>query len=282
MNVRVLEKKRPGLTLMELIVVLMILVAIAGILIPMFPSMLTRAHVAAHTSNVTEATKVILSYQALNNGFPDQWDSLTDGKALIDYLAGGSLDPQPPPAGGQAGGTITASVPSAAELGALNSAGINTVHNMVPKATAGATGWDGNPFDPTFNNYSAPPTPPTTIAAGTSLAFIDPAANGTALTFIQSQYPSWSTTARYVVLGLGPRCTVVGKGAITAPVHFGDTPSVTPDHGYGRFVAIFKVSDTTKVLNMAQLVGVAAIHDVGPTNLDGEFQNWYQLNNGGS
>ena len=43
-----------GFTLLELIVVLMILVALAGILIPLFPSMLTRAHVSAHTTNTTE------------------------------------------------------------------------------------------------------------------------------------------------------------------------------------------------------------------------------------
>src|SRR5580692_5139456 len=94
MNARAVGKSRPGLTLMELVVVLMVLVALAGVLVPMLPSMLTRAHVAAHTTNVTELTKVIMEYQALNNGFPDQWDSLTDGGTnLINYMAGGVMDP---------------------------------------------------------------------------------------------------------------------------------------------------------------------------------------------
>src|SRR6266446_306962 len=71
--------RRRGLTLIELIVVLMVLVALAGILVPMLPSMLTRAHVAAHVTNVVEIAKAITTYQALNSGYPDQWDSLTDG-----------------------------------------------------------------------------------------------------------------------------------------------------------------------------------------------------------
>ena len=36
--------RRSGLTLMELVVVLVILVALAGILVPILPSMIERAH----------------------------------------------------------------------------------------------------------------------------------------------------------------------------------------------------------------------------------------------
>jgi prepilin-type N-terminal cleavage/methylation domain-containing protein len=285
--------RRRGLTLIELIVVLMVLVALAGVLIPMLPSMLTRAHVGAHTTNVTEATKLILSYQATNNGFPDQWDSLTNGTTLIDYIAGGVLDPQasvpptpwstggPPGVANQAGGVLTASAVTPNELIALNAAAITKVHNLV---MSGGTPWDGNPFDPTFDNYANPPTGFTTLAAGSNLAYIDPVANPVAFNFLQNQYPSWSRTARYVALGIGPRCTMIGKMATTAPVHFSDTPDAAPEFSYGRFVAIFKVSDPSAPggVNMAQLAAVAALHSVGPTNLDSEFQNWYQLDNGGS
>src|SRR5579862_6496570 len=105
-------RTRNGLTLMELIVVLMILVALAGIIIPMLPSMLTRAHVATHTTNVTEIAKLILTYQATHPGFPDQWDSMTDGNNMINYLAGGVLLPG---GGGsattQGGGVFVAQAP---------------------------------------------------------------------------------------------------------------------------------------------------------------------------
>jgi type II secretory pathway pseudopilin PulG len=281
------RQRRIALTLIELIVVMMILVALAGILVPMLPSMLTRAHVSAHTSNVVELSKAIGAFQSLNNAYPDQWDALTDGNTLINYIAGGVLDPQPPPPGGMAGGQLTASVPTAAELNALNSAGIFHVQLMVPQALpAGTAMWDGGAFDPTFDYYPAAPTTPpgTAISTTTNLAYLDPTNNPNALALIQSNYPAWSTTARYVVLGIGSRCTLIGRGAVTSPVHFGDTPSISPEYSYGRFCGIFKVSDPTIPGGIANavLVGVAPIHDVGLIGLDSEFQNWYQLNNGSS
>jgi type II secretory pathway pseudopilin PulG len=276
-------RRRNALTLMELIVVMMILVALAGIIVPMLPSMLTRAHVATHTTNVTEITKLILSYQATHPGFPDQWDAMTDGSTMINYMAGGALDPLgfPAPTGPMAGGVFTQSNPTQAELLALNSAGIARVHAQA--ATPQAAVWQGT-FDPTFNNYVAAPTAPTTISTGTALVYIDPASNATALSFLQQNYPSWSTTARYVALGIGPCCTMIGTNAVQAPVHFSDTPDASPAASYARFVAIFKVSDSSAPggVNMAQLVGVAAIHANGPNSLDAEFQNWNQISNGGS
>jgi prepilin-type N-terminal cleavage/methylation domain-containing protein len=273
---------RRGLTLVELLIVLMILVALASIIIPMLPSMLTRAHVAAHTTNVTETAKLIAEYQAINNSYPDNWDALTDGTNLVTYLPGGALDPQTPPPGGQAAGQLTAGQPTANEVNALQSAGIGKVHLMVP--TPATAPWDGNPFDPTFDYYSAAPSAAggTAITTGTTLAFLDPQNNPAAMTLLTTNYPGWSTTARYVVLGLGPRSDLIGKMAVTSPVHFGDTPSIFPENGYGRYCGIFKVSDTTVNITNAVLVGVAPIHDVGLIGLDGEFQNWYQLNKGGS
>ncbi|HEY5315073.1 MAG TPA: prepilin-type N-terminal cleavage/methylation domain-containing protein [Pirellulales bacterium] len=284
---------RRGLTLIELVVVLMIVVALAGVLIPMLPSMLTRAHVGGHTTNVVELDKLVDAYQAMNNAFPDNWDALTDGSSMINYMAGGVLDPISVPAtywssGGtgsatnQAGGVFTQSSASASELTALQAAGIVHVYPLL--SSAGGSPWDGGVFDPTFDNYSTAPGTPTTISTSTALVFIDPTANGVAYKFIQNQYPNWSTSARYVALGIGERCTLIGKWAPTPPVHFSDTQDATPEYSYARYVAIFKVSDPSAPggINMAQFIGTAAIHSVGPTNLSSEFQNWYQINNGGA
>jgi len=51
-------KNRQGLTLLELVVVMVILVALAGILVPMLPSMLGRAHAVNHSANVSEMNKI--------------------------------------------------------------------------------------------------------------------------------------------------------------------------------------------------------------------------------
>jgi hypothetical protein len=276
---------RAGLTLMELVVVMMILVALAGILIPLLPSMLTRAHVSTHTTNVTEISKLVLMYNATNNAFPDQWDSMVDpGGVEITYLAGGVLDPTPGSGGpgGQGGGNFTAQAPTALELAALNAAGIKSVHNQLTYKTPGLTDWAGNPFDPTFANYAAAPTAPTLITTSTKLMYLTPT-NKFWPAFQAQNFPSWSATANYVVLGFGPRCTLT-KMAVTAPVHFSDTQDASSSFSYGRFVAIFKVSDPAAPggINLVQFVGVVAIHATGPNGLDAEFQNWGQINNGGS
>ena len=280
---------RRGLTLIELVVVMMILVALAGILVPMLPSMLTRAHVAAHTTNVTETSSQIMAYQAMNNAFPNNWDSLTDGTTLISYMAGGVLNPTPGSGGpgGQAGGVFTAQAPTQAEVNALTAAGINSVFPQSTYTTApGPADWAGNPFDPTFANYATAPNAPTTITTSTKLAYLTPTNTfwGGTTGFQAQNYPGWSTTANYVALGIGERCTLIGRFALTPPVHFSDTQDASPAFSYGRFVAIFKVSDPNAPggVNMAQFMGVAAIHSIGPTNLSSEFQNWNQISTGGS
>jgi prepilin-type N-terminal cleavage/methylation domain-containing protein len=286
---------RRGLTLIELVVVLLILVALAGVLVPMLPSMLTRTHVAAHTTNVTELTKVIVEYQALNNAFPNNWDSMVDPAGnQITYLAGGVLNPTPGSGGpgGQAGGTFTVQAPTQPEVNALLAAGINSVYPQSTYTKApGPADWASNPFDPTFANYATPPTTAgaTTISTTSKLTYLTPTnaywnSTGTPAGMLQQMYPAWSTTANYVVLGIGERCTLIGKMALTPPVHFSDTQDASPAFSYGRFVAIFKVSDpaTPGGVNMAQFMTAAAVHAVGPTNLSSEFQNWNQISNGGS
>jgi hypothetical protein len=91
-------------------------------------------------------------------------------------------------------------------------------------------------------------------------------------------------TGRYVLLGIGPRTSMIGKTVQNAPVHFGDTPVLNPEYCYARFCAIFKVSDSAVGSNFtqAQLVGVAPVMDDGLGGIDDHLQNWYQLTTGGS
>src|SRR3569623_1396386 len=69
---------RRGLTLMELLVVVVILIALGTILIPMLPNMLQKAHIAQTATNIQEIDKAIQSYQTANLRYPDYFDSLID------------------------------------------------------------------------------------------------------------------------------------------------------------------------------------------------------------
>jgi type II secretory pathway pseudopilin PulG len=54
-----------GFTLLELVVVMFILMALAAIIVPLFPSMVERAHRASQATNESEITKAVQLYQGL-------------------------------------------------------------------------------------------------------------------------------------------------------------------------------------------------------------------------
>ncbi len=276
---------RRGLTLIELVVVLTILIALAGILIPMLPSMLTRGRTATVSTNVGEINKSIQTYYQLYNGYPDQCDALSDGTVLVDYLAGGVLDPIPAPPQGQVAGQISDGQLTAVELAAVQAAGITKVNLMVGTAAQGAAipGWG-----PTFNPYLNAQTAPTPITTATHLAFIDPVNNPNALPAVQLL--NLSPTGKYLVLGIGPRCTLVGKTVAEAPIIFGDNQALNPEFGYERYAALYLVSDVgnpaavppvqARIIRQVQLSGVISLQDIGIGGANDHLQSWYDLGQG--
>jgi len=287
---------RRGLTLIELIVVLMILIALAGLLVPMLPSMLTRAHTSTCVTNIGETARAIITYQQLYSAYPNNWDALGDGTTMINYLPGGAAMPAGITSGSSTGtqgnSELTPLSLTANEASALAAVGITTLQPMAktPTDTVGS-----GTFDPTFNYYSnaVPTTGIITIVpntAGPVLAMMDPAAGGPGSTPYQRCVAlNLDLTGRYVALGMGQRCSMMGKTVQTAPVHFGDQPVLNPEYGYERFVAIFKVSTgngtaagPSTSFTQAQLVGVAPVHDTGLGGVNDHLQTWYQLTTGGS
>jgi type II secretory pathway pseudopilin PulG len=273
------------LTLIELVVVMTILIALGGLLVPMFASMLTRGHTSTCSTNIGEVSKAVEQYQLLYGTYPNNLDSFIDTSgALITYFANGAACPAQylTPGIGQAGGQVTLGTPTAAETTALLNAGITTVMPMATYAAL-STG-----FDPTFNYYAdylnpgATTLTPTSVATASSLAYIDPTSGNTAAIQICNKL-GWALTGRYVVLGVGTRNTMVGKTMVSAPVHYGDQPVLNPEYGYQHIVAVFKVSDSaTSAFTTAQMVGAGPLHDIGLGTINDELQNWYQLENNGS
>lgn len=289
---RPVRAKRGGLTLIELVVVMTILIALAGLLVPMFASMLTRGHTSTCSTNMGEVAKAIGQYQMLYDAYPSNLDSLTSGGAsgtLINYLANGAGLPAqyggPGTTTTMAGGQITLLTLTAAEISAMQNAGLSTFQSMAPAYLAPTTG-----FDPTFNYYADYASPGTTAnnaftiptnATTYQMAGLDPINNSAAT--IVCNHLNWPITGRYLVVGVGPRCSMIGSTMASAPVHYGDAPVLNPEYGYQRICAIFKVSDTAaNNFTTAQFVGAAPLHDNGVGSIGDELQNWYQLEGNGS
>lgn len=250
-------KRRSGLTLMELLVVLMILVALASLLIPLISNPMGRAHNSSGTVNMKEITKFIQAYQTQQYGFPDQWDAMTDGTTLASYLPKDD-------AGVPVHGDLTAGTLTADEVAALSSTGIKHVHLMY--ATAPSTAG----FSPSFNPYLTPlPSIGTTITDTTNLALLSPAKAASQL--------NASLSGKYVAFGLGQRCTLVGKTIAEAPVTFSDEPAANPALTYVRFAVIFKVSEGGVALSKAQFVGTLHIATEGLHGVNAHLQEYYDI-----
>jgi hypothetical protein len=244
----------------------------------------TRGHTATCATNIGEVSKAIEEYQQLYGGYPSNMDALSDGNKLINYLANGAALPAANggPGTNQGGGQITGLTLAANEVTALQNAGLSTVQPML------AT-WPGTSggFDPTFNyylDYAAPTSAAAnaiTLATGKVVGGLDPTANTNAVAICQKL--NLPLTGRYAVLGVGPRCNMVGKTMASPPVHFGDTPILNPEFGYERLCAVFEVSDTANPnFTTAVLVAVGPIHDTGLGTTNDELQNWYQLQQNGT
>ena len=77
-----------GLTLLELVVVMTILIALAGILVALFPGFLRLAHTSTGATNLSDLNRVFHTYNQVNRGWPNGLDNLHDGTNLYSRLPG--------------------------------------------------------------------------------------------------------------------------------------------------------------------------------------------------
>jgi type II secretory pathway pseudopilin PulG len=247
-----------GFTLIELTVVMMILVALAGIMVPMFGGMTDRAHDSAAATNVSELVKQIELYNVkTEKGYPDQFDSLISGSTIWagDGVAKPGISPN-------AAALMAPHTLAASEAASLNSAGINNLVSMT-NATDNATA----------HKFTLPPTTPNdlvAVATGATVAtIVDPTTPGCGLQNADL------TNYCYMIVGLGQSCKAVGVVMAAAPIHF-DT--IDPAVNYQRYGVIFQVplDGTPHAGAPARLAGVVGVHDAGLSGLDDHINGYNQ------
>lgn len=217
-----------GLTLIELVVVLTILVALGGIVVPVVGNFFTRSHVATCTTNIPELSKLMIMKASENGAYPDGFQTGIASAAFthgaISVASGDVVNNTLNGASGLQTHTLTAD-----EVLALNGAGITTVYDH------------GVASDPTFE---IDPTSRTLAAGQELVALTNEQAEAISLP-IGTGTSTAIANQRYVWLGLGPECTLFGAVAMEAPAHFGDDPDRGPNDVFSRFGAIFQLADET-------------------------------------
>src|SRR5262249_27735737 len=187
------------------------------------------------------------------------------------YLPGGGTAPF--------GGFTTISTLSDAEAAALKRVGITSLQ---PLSTTIASGQH-----PTLNPY---PTGTDLVgnrqlvAAGMNVVILNNTAiwgsSGLNPSFLQAAYAADAPTARYLVVGVGPRCSMVGKVMQDAPQSVPQSKDFTPANTYSRVGLIFKISgNEVNVTERARFIAAVALEDDELEQTDKDIAGYYDVAN---
>ena len=179
---------RRGLTLLELVVVLTILVALAGLLVPMVSNLLSVSTSAIGATNASEVEQIVQLYLSRPNGSTlDLLDNVVDSSGeLMSYV----------PTNVSSGTPDVGSFPlTAAAVTSLSSLGLQSVYQLVSSPGTATTTPAWNPtFFPYTPNANGLPTPHT-LSTGMYVAQLSGLA--------AAQKFGVPSTGTYLVFGLG-------------------------------------------------------------------------------
>jgi len=225
-----------GLTLIELVVVLAILVALAGLIIGNFPNLIKKASGSTSANTIQDISRAMNARFTTKNSYGAGYDSL--------------LNPA---------GTVFASLPpgctnavqlsplalTALDAAALVSLGITNVYNLAVVT------------DATWTVADAAAT--TTVATGAKLA----TAGTTLAAKLLGDRTNYLVTPTIYLFGVGKRTTLVGPDGtlLEAPTRTGTTDTENSQNFYQRYVVAFLIDGTAT--RTARFLGTLAPTTLG-------------------
>ena len=252
--------QRHGLSLLELLVVMTILIALGGIVVATLPGILERTQVATAAANVPEIDAAIRRQRMVTQGqIGNRFDSLIGGNSTLDgeiprYVGGSEM-------------FVTASL-SAEEVDALHELGIT---ELVPAAT--------ETDNATFDSHDQLPVP---LSSDSKVCVIS---NEAALGILQQNFNHEPTEgAKYAVFGIGEQCTLVGGGSRAAfaesPVHFSDDRVQSPENMYARYLILVEIKPRSESEAVARYLGAGIPGKDGIRSVSRELEEYYSKNSG--
>jgi hypothetical protein len=244
-----------GFTLLELVVVIGIIMALAGILTLTLPNMLNEANEASLVTNLKLCDDMIQSWQATHHGeYPTGWDSLITGATLYAYLPKVGT-------GSPVGGCVGTLTLTAAHVERLRRAGITSVCDMT---------YAGTPMGAVSASYMAASTTARTLATGGTIAKVDVATTLAQTSHVQMEFDS---THDYAIFGVGRGTQLVGVGGYIKdqPIVVHPEGCTSPKSVYCVPCAIFDLGVTpsgggtvsSRDSTMARYMGTVAVGENG-------------------
>ncbi|MCK4840814.1 MAG: type II secretion system protein [Methylococcales bacterium] len=266
------KARQAGMTLIELTVVLLVLIGLAGLMIPYVSGFVSKTHDSTGSSNAARANQSILQYEAQFFKAPNNLESLINGVAgtvaATDTVCTTALATNIY-CKMMATGFYTPLTLTADHVASLNAASITQVLDNNPDTT-----------DATFQSVN---TAPRTFIATEFLAGVSATPSAGITTVAdhlveafggqQSDYDNTDGTVDgvdgcfdYVAFGIGDANSMIGRTMQSAPIHFANTADMGATNKYNRFVAVYKVDASnvapcsgagTMMREKAKFIGVA-------------------------
>ncbi len=281
--------RQAGMTLIELSVVLLILVGLAGLLVPYVGSFTQKTHDSTNSSNLASLNEAFIRFVAQENKLPHHMDSLTNHAVAAGTGAcAGAQVVGDPYCGLLDTGVfekITYTKPAAApanaaEIGyaSLASAKINMIVNNKTDATnktfGSYTGMIGIDLYNAMAAASVPlikvgPARDTTGAVPASTDALVAAHLAAALGKDPMDYKP--ACYDYVAFGLGDANGLVSKTIAQSPVHYPEDATKGPVDYYNHYIAIAQVDKSnsgtcTSITEPAKFLGVVMNVPAYPTS----------------
>lgn len=228
--------RRRALTLIELVVVIAILVALSGLIIPMVQGLGTQTNSATNATVVDDVNRAIGIFNTRFDTQPGGWDSLLTASGTIFNKVHSSLRLA-------STALVQPMTLTPQQLESLQRSGIYDVRDSV----------DGSTLSPNLNNETVRP-----LAAGDKVLQLTTTGSGisrrTVLDggFRVNQYQDGDFDNEFVVLGLGSSSTLQGSAAMQIPL----IQSADPTNNYARVCCVFMVpSSSSTTVFPARYVG---------------------------
>jgi len=247
-NPRSVAKQR-GLTLIELVVVLAVLVALVGLVLAFFPDILRRASSSTSSSSAQDIARTLQVKYTSSLTYGDGYDNFAPSAGTLSTALAST------------NGITADVVTDAADVAALNSAGLTTVYNF--------TGT--NTFTLTRSALA--------LAASTPVARVDTnsAAGLNLVISMLGARTNQMTNQTFYLFGLGKVCSAVGPGSTMqeAPIRTGENAFENPANKYGHYGVVF-VTEPAGSGRKAYLLGAVAMAFDGLRSASDSLQQYYQ------